>query len=82
MSNWFQSIVPLEDGWYWRKCSETDLAPECIKVHNGIMIDAEPIDSHGNDWHLFENVNFRNWLFNGPIEEPIRIQEHYDCCGF
>lgn len=70
MNTWFLATDPLEDGWYWRKCSKTDSNPECIKVHNGIMIDAKPIDSHGVDWHLFENYDFQEYWFSGPIEVP------------
>lgn len=72
MSNWFISAAPLENGWYWRKdiedCSDED--KHIIEVYNGLMYDTMPMTTYGAPLVIFENSDFQDYWFSGPIEIP------------
>ena len=63
---WFKTNNPLKDGWYWRKCNESDPDPECLQICNGMIIDKQPTDSYGAVWEIYEHQDY-NGLWQGPI---------------
>lgn len=68
---WRKSEMPLEDGWYWRKCTADDPEPDIVEVSNGVIVDTQVMDSFGTRREVYEHEEFKGWLWYGPLEIPL-----------
>ena len=63
----FGPLPPSADGWYiWRNGPDwpkTDY--RCVEIANGVIVDAEPMDSYGAGWRVVECEPYGQ--FKGPI---------------
>jgi hypothetical protein len=63
----FGPLPPNADGWYvWRNSPTWPKRDyKCIEIARGIMVDTEPMDSHGAQWRVVECQPYGQ--FRGPI---------------
>lgn len=69
-SKWFLSDCSLEDGWYWRRHYIGDMFPDIVEVRNGAILSKKPSMSYEGEFVVFENYDFQDYWFSGPIEVP------------